>query len=168
MGCGGGWLDAAFRYFEQTGVVSESCFPYHSGSDGQTGQCINQCQNGESFRKYKCQAGSIVHPVGVDQIYSELYTNGPLEASFAVYDDFFSYAGGVYHQTSSNLAGYHAIKVLGWGVENGENYFLCANSWGEGWGDHGFFKIRHNEVGINDDMWGCLPDLSSVGLKNIY
>lgn len=46
--------------------------------------------------------------------------------------------------------GGHAVKILGWGVEEGTPYWLCANSWNSDWGDKGFFKILRgeNECGI--------------------
>jgi len=30
---------------------------------------------------------------------------------------------------------------MGWGVQDGTPYWLCANSWNSDWGDNGFFKI---------------------------
>lgn len=57
---------------------------------------------------------------------------------------------GVYQHVSGSLVGGHAIKVLGWGEEDGVPYWLCANSWNTDWGDNGeqkrqiflFFCIR--------------------------
>jgi cathepsin B len=46
-----------------------------------------------------------------------------------------SYKSGVYQHVSGEELGGHAIKVLGWGVENGTPYWLVANSWNEDWGD---------------------------------
>lgn len=31
--------------------------------------------------------------------------------------------------------GGHAIRILGYGVDNGVKYWLCANSWNEEWGE---------------------------------
>ncbi len=72
---------------------------------------------------------------------NEIYKNGPVEGAFIVYEDFPTYKSGVYsHHTGSALGG-HAIRVLGWGEENGEKYWLCGNSWNTDWGNNGFFKV---------------------------
>jgi len=48
----------------------------------------------------------------------------------------------------------HAIKILGWGVENDQPYWLVANSWNDQWGDNGYFKILRgvDECGIEDEI----------------
>jgi cathepsin B len=56
-------------------------------------------------------------------------TNGPVEGAFTVYADFPSYKNGVYQYTSGDELGGHAIKILGWGTENGTPFWLVANSW---------------------------------------
>ena len=70
----------------------------------------------------------------------------------AVYADFVNYKSGVYHHVSGQLLGGHAIRILGWGNEDGTDYWLVANSWNEDWGDQGFFKIvkGKDECGIED------------------
>lgn len=45
----------------------------------------------------------------------------------------------------------HAVLVIGYGTDNGTDYWLLKNSWGSRWGDKGFFKILRasdNTVGI--------------------
>lgn len=48
-----------------------------------------------------------------------------------------------------------SFQILGWGVENGEKYWLCANSWNTSWGASGFFKIARgtNECMLEDMVW---------------
>jgi cathepsin B len=89
----------------------------------------------------------------------EIFQNGPIESSFNVYADFLTYKSGVYQHVSGDILGGHAIRVLGWGVEDGIPYWLCANSWNTHWGDHGFFKILRgqNECGIEDSASAGAP-----------
>lgn len=88
----------------------------------------------------------------------ELVANGPFEVSMEVYEDFLTYKEGVYQRTKGHLLGAHAVKILGYGVENGVKYWLCANSWNEEWGDKGFFKIRRgrSECDIEENGVGGL------------
>lgn len=167
-GCDGGYLNLVWQYFTNTGVVTDACLPYTSGS-GIAPNCptSKKCSDGSAWTKYKCTSGSVVNPGTVSGIQTELYNNGPMEGAFTVYEDFFSYQSGVYYHVSGGVAGGHAIKVLGWGVENGLNYWLCANSWGGSWGMSGFFKIKQGDCGINQQMYACKP-LVSAGEPEFY
>ena len=49
------------------------------------------------------------------------------------------------------------MKMIGWGTENGLNYWICSNSWGTIWGEQGFFKIAFGECDIDSAVYGCLP-----------
>jgi cathepsin B len=82
-----------------------------------------------------------------------------METAFDVYMDFFNYQSGVYVQTSDQLDGGHAVKMLGWGFDapSGLNYWLCANSWGTSWGMEGFFKIAWGQCGIDSTVYACTP-----------
>ena len=84
-----------------------------------------------------------------------------METGFTVYQDFFNYKSGIYKHVSGGVAGGHAVKMLGWGVENGQEYWLCANSWGADWGLSGFFKIAVGDSGIDQAVYGCTPAANS-------
>lgn len=53
FGCNGGNLGTAWRYLYNTGIVTDTCLPYTSGT-GITGKCPTKCSNGEDWVKYKC------------------------------------------------------------------------------------------------------------------
>jgi len=80
--------------------------------------------------------------------------------AFTVYTDFEDYVGGIYHHVTGDMAGGHAVKVVGWGVEDGEKYWVIANSWNPHWGEGGFFRIRRgtNECDIEDVAVASAPD----------
>ncbi len=59
----------------------------------------------------------------------EIYTNGPVQVIFKVYEDFFMYKSGIYskHPKAKIMNGqnpYHSVKVVGWGSENNVHYWV--------------------------------------------
>lgn len=184
-GCNGGFPSAAWSWWTETGIVTGGlynsgvgCQPYTiascshhvngtlppCGDELPTPQCSNQCISGysPSYSKDK-HLGKTAYTItnDVQQIQTEIYKNGPVEADFTVYADFPTYRSGVYVQTSDDALGGHAIRILGWGTEGGVDYWLVANSWNPDWGDKGYFKIRRgtDECGIEDDINAGTPKL---------
>ncbi|KAI5715848.1 hypothetical protein M8J77_023651 [Diaphorina citri] len=72
----------------------------------------------------------------------EIFHFGSIVAAIEAHQDLIIYKKGVYQHTVGEMSGGHAVKIIGWGVEDGVKYWLCVNSWGELWGDGGLFKIR--------------------------
>jgi len=185
FGCNGGQPGAAWQYWVDTGLVSGGlynssvgCRPYsiascehHTtgskppcGDSVDTPSCTQKCVDSfqgdyKSDLHFGAKAYSIANDV--QQIQTEIMTNGPVEADFTVYADFPNYKSGVYVQNSDDALGGHAIKILGWGTENNVDYWLVANSWNPDWGDKGYFKIRRgtDECGIEDDINAGTPKL---------
>ena len=161
MGCQGGWLGNAWKFMESNGITTDSCEPYTSGT-GKVGSCPSKCSDGSSMKLYKCKSGSVVEATSPSQIKAEIYQNGPMETGFTVYQYFMNYKSGVYHHVSGGMLGGHAVKMLGWGTENGVNYWLCANSWGPSWGENGFFKIKQGDCGIDQAVYACTPNVAAA------
>jgi cathepsin B len=90
---------------------------------------------------------------------ADIMKNGPVEAGFDVYEDFLTYKSGVYQHKKGQLVGGHAIKILGWGVDNGTPYWIIANSWNPDWGNQGFFWMLRgkDECGIEDSVVAGIP-----------
>ena len=61
-----------------------------------------------------------------------------------VFSSFMNYKSGIYSRPflDFNFLGGHAVKIVGWGVEGGVNYWVCANSWSTNWGENGYFRIK--------------------------
>ncbi|KRT80525.1 Peptidase, partial [Oryctes borbonicus] len=165
MGCNGGFPGAAWSYWVRKGLVSggsynssQGCRPYEispcehhvngtrppcSGDDN-TPKCRKVCESSypETYKEdlhYGQKSYSVRSKV--DQIQAEIMTNGPVEGAFTVYEDLLNYKSGVYQHVKGKELGGHAIRILGWGVEDGTPYWLIANSWNSDWGDNGFFKM---------------------------
>lgn len=182
-GCEGGYPTAAWEHFKSSGIVtggpynsSQGCQPYtipacdhHTtgryqpcGSIVPTPACHRSCEPSysTSYANDK-HFGATAYSVSSnpDKIAQEIMTNGPVEAAFTVYSDFLSYKSGVYQHTTGRPLGGHAIKIIGWGVENNTPYWIVANSWNSDWGDNGYFKIKrgNDECGIESEVVAGLP-----------
>lgn len=150
--CSGGYASNGYKYIMQTGLVADSCKRYR--------KTCTECRP-SSCTHYKCKPNSMFWASTIQQAKREIYNNGPIEAVFDVYDDFPYYAGGVYYRTSNKLLGVHTVEVLGWGKQNGTEYWLCKNSWGSTWGDKGFFKIKLGDCDVNNALTTCAPLIES-------
>jgi len=115
---------------------------------------VKKCEDGETWDNARHYASKVNSASGEADIMAEIYQHGPVETAFTVYADFLAYKSGVYVQHSNQVLGGHAVKFLGWGVENTTKYWLVANSWNPHWGDMGYFKIIRgvNECGIEDEV----------------
>lgn len=62
---------------------------------------------------------------------------------------------------SGTNQGGHAIKIIGWGKESGNNYWLAVNTWNIDWGEKGLFKIRKgkNECGVEERVVVGMPKI---------
>ena len=56
--------------------------------------------------------------------------------------------------------GKHSVKIIGWGSEHGELYWLIQNSWGVLHGEAGLARIRRgtNECGIESEVLAPIPN----------
>jgi len=155
----GWWPHDALTGYQNTGVPDESCFPYTPGD-----QACSQCADWQS------RATKITGFHGVStasDMKTWLSSRGPMSACLTVYDDFFSYTSGVYHHVTGNVAGGHCVCFVGYDDIRG--CWICKNSWGEGWGESGYFQIAYGECGIEGMVHavdgivetpprpGCLP-----------
>jgi len=146
-GCHGGTLPSAWSFIKSRGLVSDACIPYTSG-DGSNATCpLPGCTGSGASTPYKCP----VDPTFLnsdEQIQAAVMTVGAVEVGFFVMEDFMNYKSGVYHYTSGVQLGGHAVKVVGWGHELEQFYWIVQNSWGSSWGENGFFRIEN----WHDDM----------------
>jgi C1A family cysteine protease len=115
----------------------------------------------------------------VENMKQSLYNEGPLVSVFAVPNDFVDYDGNTIYQSPSGWSHetsdqWHAVELVGWGKDaaSGQEYWVCRNSWGEGWpvahkpcAGMGFFYIAlgKNMCGIEQYAAGVTPKVINAG-----
>jgi len=174
-GCQGGDPGTAWMYGQSKGLVSEACLPYGTWETPKAGPvptckppaepCLpntfvptppqeTKCETGAVFANDKHKLKSVYSLTSVNDIMTDLVTNGPVEAAFTVFEDFVHYKSGVYKHTSGGMLGGHAVKIIGYGTLNGEAYWTVQNSWTTTWGAGGYFLIAKgvDECGIEDEV----------------
>ncbi|KAI6220565.1 Cathepsin B-like cysteine protease 2 [Aphelenchoides besseyi] len=166
--CKGGDTYEAFDWIYTHGISSGSdystdsyCKPYpfapceHNNKTAyqtcedvaNTLQCSKSCQKGYKDRTYSQDKfyshGIVLTWINVKEIQRVIMAYGSTTATFDVYEDFLYYQSGVYqHNTGKDKPiGSLAVRMIGWGTENGVDYWLLANQWNSDWGDKGLGKF---------------------------
>lgn len=149
-GCSGGYPDRAWDFMTDHGVLTEECFPFGS-KDGHKIQCPFQqkcvgIQDAEYKKYYSTQFNFYT---GEQTIQKEIMTHGPVHTEFQVFSDFLNYKSGIYQHTTGPKLGFYSAKIVGWGVEEGINYWIAATVFGEDWGEKGYFRILRGKNECN-------------------
>ena len=174
-GCSGGFTTSAWFYFINSGLVSGNhygdnsmCQPYTVdptvNTSSTTPQCKRTCVNGKNYFGDKVYAKNAYLVVGEEQMKAEVSTNGPISISITTYEDFSTYKTGVWWHKTGNSRGGHAMRLVGYGSEDGIPYWIVANTWGDKWGENGFIRIRRgtNECGIEAEGVAGLVDVPNA------
>jgi len=150
-GCSGGDEDAAIGWIAKNGgLCSESEYSY-TGKDGTCKTCSKQ------YNPIKGDA--MVTADDESALETAVATQGCVSVAVDASQAAFSYYSSGILTGNCGTSLDHAIVVVGYGVESGQEYWRVKNSWGTSWGENGYIRICKNcnkngnkgECGINMD-----------------
>jgi len=135
LGCSGGSMDRAFGYAESHALETEAEYPYVA----KTG--LFACKYDSSKGQVKVATYTDVPPKSPDQLKAALNKQPVSIAIEADKTVFQHYTTGVITGSACGTSLDHGVLAVGYGTENGTDYFLVKNSWGPSWGDQGYVKL---------------------------
>jgi len=140
-GCSGGLMDTAFKYAEKNALCTEESYSYK----GRASSCkASSCSVG-------IPKGGVTGFKDVatddDQALMEAVAKGPVSIAIEADKSAFQlYHSGVLSATcGTNLD--HGVLAVGYGSENGQDYWKVKNSWGTSYGEDGYVRLLRGKGG---------------------
>jgi C1A family cysteine protease len=130
-GCNGGMMPDAFGYAIDYGMCTEEEDVYEA-TDGNCTYCLPHAH----FDSCK-----LVQPNNELALQNALH-NGPVSVAIEADQKAFQfYTGGIIDTPSCGTNLDHGVLVVGYGTDNGKDYWTIKNSWGPDWGEDGYVRI---------------------------
>jgi len=178
--CHGGSHLATYQFVKKRGFVPyDTCLQYAAcSSESREGDCpagdytcsaINTCRTCSTFSSMggKC-VGVDTFPnasiaefgqvSGEDDMMAEIFKRGPIACGVDA-QPLDEYTGGILKARGSGIN--HIISVVGWGTtSDGQKYWIGRNSWGQYWGELGYFRVARgvDAINIEEDCAWATPD----------
>lgn len=140
-GCNGGYHYLTYDHSKNYGGITVAANRPYKGSTNSA--CVTSTPRAPGSRSVSWLA------VANDEesMKQAVYNIGPLYVTIYVSNDMSSFTGtGVYTDARgycySTAANNHAVLLVGYGTQNGIDYWLLKNSWGSSWGDQGYFRLQ--------------------------
>lgn len=135
-GCNRGWIQRSLIYIQFNGGINfEKTYPYKAKK-----QVYNPEDRAATVTGYEMlKRGS------EKQLTEAIAEIGPIAVAVYVVKTFRHYKRGIYYgqeRVPGTLL--QAVLVVGYGSEDGHDYYIVNNSWGERWGDGGYIKMSRN------------------------
>jgi len=144
-GCQGGWMDNAFDFLTKNGgVMGDVDYAYKAVK--------STCTFNQSKVKVQLNGFKDIDS-NEETIKKVVFENGPLSVAVNA-TPFQFYTGGILTPTVQSCNPQqlnHGVVIVGYGSENGKNFWIIRNSWGAKWGEQGYIRLARGigACGVN-------------------
>ncbi|XP_065875496.1 cysteine proteinase RD21A-like [Euphorbia lathyris] len=158
-GCNGGLMDDAFEFIiKNGGIDTEADYPYTAFDS----QCDTTKMN--SSKAASIDGFEDVQPFDENSLKKAVAHQPVSVAIEASGMPFQFYLQGVFTgECGAELD--HGVAIVGYGTENGTDYWIVRNSWGKDWGENGYIRMQRNIVDTYTGKCG-IAMMSSYPIKN--
>lgn len=160
-GCDGGWPTRVLKYLQDVEwATRETCYPFVRRQNACRFKKVNSTE-GCSVRASVNDQKKIQYKVLRNErdILYHVANTGPVITVMKASDKFLFYSKGIFDDPRCSRRRDdvdHAIVIVGYGAENGKNYWIIKNSWGTtewGQGGYGLYKRGTNACSIGHWGW---------------
>jgi len=146
-GCHGGAIIMSYRYmYLQGGLMEATEYPYKAVRENCTAD----------LSKHHGPMKSVGR-VGMNEtaVTKALATIGPLAVTLDSNPvTFMLYKRGLYNDPRcGNGSSNHAGVLVGYGSEDGFDYYIYRNSWGASWGEAGYMRLGRDRCSVTANAW---------------
>ncbi|XP_060743236.1 cathepsin S-like isoform X2 [Tachysurus vachellii] len=148
-GCSGGLLTNAFNYIiNHRGISKDADYPYEQ----KVGFCF------PSHKYGRCSGFRVLQRYNEFELQKVVANIGPVAVGInANNSTFYHYKTGIYNYCSEAQPVNHAVLVVGYGKEDGQQYWLVKNSWGVNWGEGGYMRLQRNNNQCGIGSYSVVP-----------
>lgn len=129
-GCNGGWMDYAFEYIKSKGSELESVYPYTA----RDGSCKFNAQ-----KVITKDTGYVDVPKNNNQQLVNAVQKTVVSVAIDAYG-IMSYNSGIFNGECGTALN-HGVAAVGFGTQQGTDFWIVRNSWGTSWGEEGYFRM---------------------------
>lgn len=172
QGCCGGLPENAMQWLAGdskaagtgAGIASTLVYPYDSGSGNDPTQ--GHCNISAPLVAKVTGFGVLQSPVNTSTVLSAATQYGILSVVMDAHALQF-YTGGIITDSSACSNANHAVAIVGYGTEKGVDYYKVRNSYGETFGEQGYFRISR-KAGKGCGMYGCMVAATGAALLKAH
>ncbi|KAI7753804.1 hypothetical protein M8C21_003186, partial [Ambrosia artemisiifolia] len=137
LGCNGGYVNHAFEFIATSGgIYSDKDYPY-IGIEG-------ICNTSMKGKKVDSIDGYEVVPINDESALQKAVVNQPISVAIdSSGQNFQFYESGILNGSCGTQLD-HGVVLVGYGTEDGMDYWIVRNSWGVEWGEQGYIRMERN------------------------